>query len=96
MKHKLSAILMAFMLTTPAAFAAPDMAFAQHYQAGRHGDFCLFDRNGCAGREPVAVFYANDPDGIVRKFPVLGDSALPESMNLCALCVLCGLIKTGG
>ncbi|HHD2625192.1 TPA: hypothetical protein ACN1AX_004783, partial [Escherichia coli] len=24
MKHKLSAILMAFMLTTPAAFAAPE------------------------------------------------------------------------
>ncbi len=65
----------------PAAFADPDMAFAQHHQAGRHGDFCVFDRNGCAGREPVAVFYANDPDGIVRKFPVLGDSALPESMK---------------
>ncbi|HGX5097899.1 TPA: hypothetical protein ACNE0W_000249, partial [Escherichia coli] len=26
MKHKLSAILMAFMLTTPAAFAAPEAA----------------------------------------------------------------------
>ncbi|EKT1124416.1 hypothetical protein QDT82_003924 [Escherichia coli] len=37
MKHKLSAILMAFMLTTPAAFAAPEAATGTEATTGTTG-----------------------------------------------------------
>ncbi len=37
MKHKLSAILMAFMLTTPAAFAAPEAANEAEATTGTTG-----------------------------------------------------------
>ncbi|EPB9502499.1 hypothetical protein [Escherichia coli] len=37
MKHKLSAILMAFMLTTPAAFAAPEAANGTEATTGTTG-----------------------------------------------------------
>ena len=37
MKHKLSAILMAFMLTTPAAFAAPEATNGTEATTGTTG-----------------------------------------------------------
>lgn len=45
MKHKLSAILMAFMLTTPAAFAAPEATNGTEATTGTTGTTTTTKRN---------------------------------------------------